>query len=393
MNSRSILAMTAICVALSACGGAGDGLLSPIPGSGNLGGSSSDPTPEPTPTAAPSPTATPTAVPTPTPAAIVTPATSSKTLVIEEEDAGYCGVDEGGVIETFHTGFTGVGYVNTANVDGASIHWSVEVEEAGMYDIIVRFSNGDAYPRDGRFVINGVEAEIVSLEHNGRWHGDWNTYSNSAVTPAYLNAGKNAVKLSALGGAGLPNIDQLSITGQSVEAASCGDSGEPRVLEPAPTSTPAPTATPVPTATPIPPTATPTPVATATPTPTPTATPEPNIEPLPAPTAEPMPQPMPQPTKEPLPAPETVSALIEWGIPSTRSDGTDLLLSEIGGYEIMYRNTDTNEFITVVIDDGTETEYLLEDVVPGEYEVKIATFDTTGLYSEYSGPAIARIGL
>jgi len=42
----------------------------------------------------------------------------------------------------------------------------------------------------------------------------------------------------------------------------------------------------------------------------------------------------------------------------------------------MYRNTDTNEFITVVIDDGTETEYLLEDVVTHSHGRHVSNKET-----------------
>lgn len=88
---------------------------------------------------------------------------------------------------------------------------------------------------------------------------------------------------------------------------------------------------------------------------------------------------------------EKVSAVIEWDIPSTRENGEDLLLSEIGGYEIIYRNTQDIAYMTVVIEDQTVDQYLLENLDPGEYEVMIAAYDTDGLYSDYSDPAVATI--
>jgi len=151
--------------------------------------------------------------------------------------------------------------------------------------------------------------------------------------------------------------------------------------------TPAPTAVPTPAPTAVP-TAQPTPAPTAAPTPAPTAAP------TPAPTAEPTPAPTAAPTPEPTPPPsQKVTAIIEWDIPTTRENGDDLLLSEIGGYEVIYRHTDDLDYTTVVITDQTVDQYLIENLDPGEYEVLIAAFDTDGLYSDYSDPARATIGL
>lgn len=171
-----------------------------------------------------------------------------------------------------------------------------------------------------------------------------------------------------------------------------------------PTTTPQPTAAPIVTPT-LTPTAVPTggaqptPIPTIAPTiaPTPAPTPVPTTEPTLVPTAEPTPVPTPAPTVKPTPAPtpvpqEKVSAVVEWDIPRTRENGDDLLLSEIGGYEIIYRNTQEIAYITVVISDQNLDEYLIENLNPGEYEVMIAAFDTDGLYSDYSDPALATIG-
>ncbi len=96
------------------------------------------------------------------------------------------------------------------------------------------------------------------------------------------------------------------------------------------------------------------------------------------------PQPEPEPTP-PRPS-EKVSALIRWTIPSFRINGDDLLLSEIGGYEIIYRRTTAMEYSTVVINDQNLSDWLIENLAPGEYEFLIAAFDTDKLYSTFSNP-------
>ncbi|WP_075186959.1 fibronectin type III domain-containing protein [Teredinibacter haidensis] len=90
--------------------------------------------------------------------------------------------------------------------------------------------------------------------------------------------------------------------------------------------------------------------------------------------------------------PITHSAIVEWDIPSTRENGDDLLLSEIGGYEIIYQKTTDDLSVTEVVTDQTQNQLVLNDLTTGTYQVRIAAFDTNGLYSDYSDPAYADIG-
>jgi len=147
------------------------------------------------------------------------------------------------------------------------------------------------------------------------------------------------------------------------------------------TTTPAPTSATTPT-----PTAEPTSGSSPTPTTEPTSgsSPTPTVEPSPgtSPTAEPSPTGEPVPTPEPTPV--SISAKVSWDIPDTRTDGETLLLSDIGGYEVMYKMEGASDFETAVIDDGTISEYLVEDIPAGDYEVKVRAFDTNDLYSDFS---------
>jgi len=157
MTANKLLLTTAISIALSACVGE-----ETPPGTDPTPTATPEPAPTlepsptqppndlPTPTAPPTPTAiapsaeptlAPTLAPMPVPSITSTPSlpptpiptpSPTESLVLEEAEEGYCGVDEGGNIETEHPGFTGHGYVNTANVYGASIYWKVTAAEAGM---------------------------------------------------------------------------------------------------------------------------------------------------------------------------------------------------------------------------------------------------------------------
>ena len=88
-----------------------------------------------------------------------------------------------------------------------------------------------------------------------------------------------------------------------------------------------------------------------------------------------------------------VSATVEWDIPQTRENGEAMSLGEIGGYEILYRNVQQPSYTSIVIEDHTADNYVIRDLSPGEYEVMVAAFDTDGLFSDYSDPIIASIGI
>lgn len=81
-------------------------------------------------------------------------------------------------------------------------------------------------------------------------------------------------------------------------------------------------------------------------------------------------------------APVSSDVVIEWYIPTERENGDYLELYEIGGYEIRYKLTSTQDYQSVVIDDGMVDHYDLGKL-SGNYEFQIATFDVNGLYSEF----------
>ena len=85
-------------------------------------------------------------------------------------------------------------------------------------------------------------------------------------------------------------------------------------------------------------------------------------------------------------------ATISWEIPTQRENGQDLLLSEIGGYEILYRPTLSAVYESIVVEDQTQTQIVLNNLPSGEYEFVIAAFDSDGLYSDFSDPTIAMLG-
>lgn len=75
-------------------------------------------------------------------------------------------------------------------------------------------------------------------------------------------------------------------------------------------------------------------------------------------------------------------AVIYWSVPTQRENGDYLDLTEIGGYELRYKLKTEEHFKSVNIDSGfTDTYYF--DYLQGDYEFEIATYDVTGLYSNF----------
>lgn len=84
---------------------------------------------------------------------------------------------------------------------------------------------------------------------------------------------------------------------------------------------------------------------------------------------------------EPLPTSKSLS--ISWTLPSSRENGDPLPSGEIGGYEILHKEESALTFTSNILTDSSITNYVIEGLEVGTYEVKIATFDSEGLYSDF----------
>ena len=143
------------------------------------------------------------------------PATTSFT--IQEEQAGFCRVD-GIATENTNTGFTGNGYTNSNNAQGAAIVWAVNAAISTRYTVTFRFANGGTGNRNGSLVVNGGSNGnyTVQLPRTASW-ADWQTVSLEID----LVQGNNSLQLTALTADGLANIDLIKIEGASTKAGTC----------------------------------------------------------------------------------------------------------------------------------------------------------------------------
>jgi len=78
------------------------------------------------------------------------------------------------------------------------------------------------------------------------------------------------------------------------------------------------------------------------------------------------------------------AAVLSWSIPTTRENGTPLLPSDIGGYEIYMLSESTGESAVIVLRDPLSVSYTVEALPPDTYHFSIAAFDNKGKFSQLS---------
>ena len=139
------------------------------------------------------------------------------TLSLQENASGFCSVD--GTIDNNYPGYTGTGFSNTNNVTGAGVSWSVNVPVAGTYSLKWRYASTSSRPANLK--VNGA---VVASNLAFASTGAWTTWAESSTTSISLTAGVKTIRIEATTANGLGNIDNITITGVSPTAASCGGS-------------------------------------------------------------------------------------------------------------------------------------------------------------------------
>jgi len=138
-------------------------------------------------------------------AGVLTPGSASAaTTQIEAENATLSQA----TVATNHTGFSGSGFVDYANVTGSFVQFSVTAASAGSATLTFRYANGTTVNRPMTISVNGT-AVATNLAFNGT--GSWNTWADKA-TSVSLAAGANTVRATATTANGGPNVDRLTVT-------------------------------------------------------------------------------------------------------------------------------------------------------------------------------------
>lgn len=124
-------------------------------------------------------------------------------IVLQAEDAKR----SSGTVDTEYSGYTGTGYVNTANATSEWIEFEFSVKEAGNDTLFFVYAHGKSDNRTVSLTVNGaVAVSSVDFVSTGSWT-TWKTVT--VVVP--LQAGMNVVRITALTSGGIANLDRLEV--------------------------------------------------------------------------------------------------------------------------------------------------------------------------------------
>jgi hypothetical protein len=114
-------------------------------------------------------------------------------------------------VNTDHPGYTGTGFVDGYQAQGAATTFSVKVPTAGAYNANLRYSNGpnpSAGTKSVSVYVNGAKVRQVRLADTG----NWDTWASQPET-LNLAAGTNSISYRYdAGDAGHVNLDNLTVT-------------------------------------------------------------------------------------------------------------------------------------------------------------------------------------
>lgn len=108
-----------------------------------------------------------------------------------------------------HPGYTGTGFADKFESDGAAVTFRVNGKTSGIYPVDIRYSNGDAQAKTMSIYVNGTFVRQISLDTTNSWDS-WNTITEDLQ----LAAGANSITIlydAAAGDTGHANIDHIDV--------------------------------------------------------------------------------------------------------------------------------------------------------------------------------------
>lgn len=136
---------------------------------------------------------------------------SAEGMKYEAEDASLSGDSTDGMAgsNNNHTGYTGTGFADKFEIDGAAVTFRVNGKTAGQYPVEIRYSNGGASAASLSIYVNGTFIRQVDFAQTSNWDS-WATITEDLP----LAAGANSIKLefdSESGDTGYVNIDNIYV--------------------------------------------------------------------------------------------------------------------------------------------------------------------------------------
>ena len=91
-----------------------------------------------------------------------------------------------GTVDSDHPGYTGTGFVNSANEIGAYVEWSVPAASASAVTLVFRYSEGVATSRPATVALNGTTVASYSNLNKATGYSqktiDLSAYAGQSVT-------------------------------------------------------------------------------------------------------------------------------------------------------------------------------------------------------------------
>ncbi len=111
-------------------------------------------------------------------------------------------------VAAVNPGFSGLGYVDFGIDATDFVEWTVEIDEAGLYELAFGYANGGlAEDRSLLLEVDDTFVERLEFAKSGTWT-DWAEQAASAAID--LDAGTHTIRLASDGGDG-PNVDYLAL--------------------------------------------------------------------------------------------------------------------------------------------------------------------------------------
>lgn len=116
-----------------------------------------------------------------------------------------------------YSGYTGDGYVNPDNEQGAGLAFKLSVDENNTYTFQVHYANGSTMNKPSSILVNGTEV-ISSMDFDTT--GGWNNWDYQTVNLT-LQAGAKSIRFEALDTAGMANMDHVLLMDEGMQIIDC----------------------------------------------------------------------------------------------------------------------------------------------------------------------------
>ena len=109
-------------------------------------------------------------------------------------------------IDSNHAGYTGQGFLNTANETATWFEMPIYVADAGYKQVTVHYANGSTNRPLDVYMDEELVNQVSMIST-----GSWSSWSSEQVVVEALTPGLHTLRFQATTSGGAPNIDRVAI--------------------------------------------------------------------------------------------------------------------------------------------------------------------------------------